>query len=134
MLFSIPFETLPDKTNISPFFIFSNFWNKISTLSLSIIGPVQLIAVSSVLEFFAIFTLILEFAFCNFTKSVFILYFSISSLILSPVKPAINPNVVVSMPKEFKTIETLIPLPPGNIISWLLLLIFPISKFSIFII
>ena len=51
----------------------------------------------------------------------------------SPVKPALKPRAVVSIPNLLRRIDTLIPFPPGNISSELVLLISPILSSLILI-
>ena len=47
-----------------------------------------------------------------------------------PVKPATKPRAVLSSPKFFKTVDTLVPLPPGKINSELVRLVSPNLKSS----
>ena len=66
----------------------------------------------------------------QFIKSVFIPCSCILFCNSSPVKPAIKPRAVFSIPKFFTTVDTLRPFPPGNIFSSCVLFIFPISNLS----
>ena len=100
---------VPASTRQSPFSSLSSFSNSFSTFSMLIAGPCPLISVScSAL----IFTLMRLMPSGSFMKSVATPIFFTPSSISFPVKPATNPNATESTPMFFKTVETLMPLPP----------------------
>ncbi len=76
-------------------------------------GPRPLISVSA---WALILTLIRVSALIG-VKFVLSPVFSKVSLTNSPVKPPKKPQAVLSKPSSFKIRETLIPLPPGNLLS-----------------
>ena len=97
------------------------------TFSSLISGPAPLISVPSI---DLSLRLILEIPFSIEIKSDLI-PMSFNLLTISfPVKPATKPRAVLSNPKFFKTVDTLVPLPPGKINSELVRLVSPNLKSS----
>ena len=90
-------------------------------------GPAPLISVPSI---DLSLRLILEIPFSIEIKSDLI-PMSFNLLTISfPVNPATKPRAVLSSPKFFKTVDTLVPLPPGKINSELVRLVSPNLKSS----
>ena len=116
------FGILPARTNISPSFNVSSFWYIISSSSSWISGPCPLISLSS---FDLILTLILVMPSLRRIKSGLNPSCFAPVSMASPVKPAINPNPTLSIPKLASTFDTLIPLPPQYISSLLVRFTFP---------
>ena len=61
-------------------------------------------------------------------KSVLIPIFSARFFSSSPVNPATKPKAVFSTPRLERTCDTLMPFPPGNTHSSVVLFTFPISN------
>ena len=118
---------LPDKNSTSPAASFES-WSVRQASSLEeISGPCPFISVPST---DCSFTLILVCPLCSITNLLSIPR-SLSCLMAScPVKPAINPRAVFPMPRFFKTVDTLIPLPPAVRHSYAVRFVYPSLKFS----
>ena len=118
---------LPASTRISPSDSVSSFSYSFLISASPIAGPCPLISVSSLERSF---TLILEIPFSTLIKSARTPFSSNRSCILFPVNPARKPSAVFSKPRFFKTMETLIPFPPGKIISSVVRFTIPQVKLS----
>ena len=101
---------LPDNTKMSPSFKSAIFFTNSCNFSSVIFGETPVNSVS--LSFPLTFTLILVIP-SNSTNSDFIPSFCKSFTMKSPTNPATYPIAVDSIPKFFKTFETLIPFPPA---------------------
>ena len=118
---------LPARKSTSPSPSSSSFFISSSTLSLLITGPAPLISVPSI-DFS--FRLILETPSLIRMNSDFTPISCNLRIISSPTNPAVNPSAVFSIPRFIRTVETLIPFPPGSISSELVLFVSPSLKSS----
>ncbi len=101
---------LPASTRMSPSFKSSSFAYNFRISSSPIFGPCPLISLSSLERSFR---LMREIPSCTWIKSACIPWHSMSLWISIPVNPARKPSAVLSKPRFFSTIDTLIPLPPA---------------------
>ena len=107
--------TEPEMTSVSPGAISSSLEKSASTSAGRMLGPMPLISVSSRALTFMLMRLMPS---ATWMKSAVTPWRSRRAAISSPVKPATNPRARFSWPRFLRTMETLMPLPPGSTFSY----------------